>query len=73
MERIDSEKIIRIIQACIKEADKKVKGCIAGTNCGESAEQTIFHAHMHLIPRRDAGSPDTGGMRGIIPNKMNYL
>ena len=42
-------------------------------NNGEDAGQTIFHSHIHLIPRRkgDVDNP-RGGVRGIIPSKQNY-
>ena len=34
----------------IMEKDHTVTGFNIGTNIGESAGQTIFHAHIHLIP-----------------------
>ena len=44
-----------------------------GINFGESAGQTIFHIHIHLIPRRDGDTPDPrGGVRGVIPDMMSY-
>ena len=44
-----------------------------GTNCGESAGQTIFHAHLHFIQRRDGDtSSPRDGVRGVIPDKMDY-
>jgi len=44
-----------------------------GINSGTSAGQTIPHAHIHIIPRYkgDMENP-RGGVRGVIPNKMNY-
>ena len=44
-----------------------------GINCGEAAGQTIFHVHVHLIPRYagDVEHP-RGGVRGVIPAKRNY-
>ena len=44
-----------------------------GINCGETAGQTIFHAHVHLIPRYhgDVDNP-RGGVRGVIACKQNY-
>ena len=42
-------------------------------NNGEKAGQTVFHAHIHIIPRYkgDVKNP-RGGVRNIIPNKTNY-
>jgi diadenosine tetraphosphate (Ap4A) HIT family hydrolase len=44
-----------------------------GINSGEVAGQTIGHAHVHLIPRRQGDVPDPrGGVRGVIPGKAIY-
>ena len=44
-----------------------------GINCGEAAGQTIFHVHVHLIPRFNGDMEDPrGGVRGVIPEKQNY-
>ena len=44
-----------------------------GINVGEHAGQSIFHCHMHLIPRYkgDVQNPK-GGVRGVIPSKQKY-
>ena len=34
-----------------------------GINCGEVAGQTIFHVHVHLIPRYD-GDMERSAWRG---------
>jgi diadenosine tetraphosphate (Ap4A) HIT family hydrolase len=50
-----------------------VTGFNVGINVGHDAGQTVFHVHVHLIPRRhgDVESP-RGGVRGVIPGKQGY-
>ncbi len=72
-ERDDSEQLLRILQKQIKSEDAAVTGFNVGMNCGTSAGQTINHAHIHLIPRRDGDTEKPrGGVRGVIPSKMTY-
>lgn len=54
-------------------ADETVEGFNVGMNAGAVAGQTIFHCHIHLIPRRkgDVENP-RGGVRHIIPGKGYY-
>jgi len=53
--------------------DKNISGYNVGMNCGESAGQTVFHCHVHLIPRRDGDYSDPrGGVRHVIPSKGKY-
>lgn len=55
------------------EQDSSVTGFNIGANCGDSAGQTVFHCHMHLIPRRKGDMEDPrGGVRHVIPSKANY-
>jgi len=71
---------ILAINNLIKEArknilieDSGVKGFNIGVNVGESAGQTIFHCHIHIIPRREGDIEDPrGGIRHIIPGKGFY-
>lgn len=48
-------------------------GYNVGINVGEAAGQTIFHVHLHLIPRYhgDVENP-RGGVRGVIPPRQSY-
>lgn len=57
----------------ISDKDCLVTGFNIGINNGEDAGQTVFHCHVHLIPRRkgDIDNP-RGGIRGIIPEKKDY-
>lgn len=53
--------------------DPAVGGFNIGVNIGAVAGQTIFHCHVHLIPRRrgDIANP-RGGVRAVIPGKASY-
>ena len=57
----------------LKILDNTITGFNIGMNIGEDAGQTIFHCHIHIIPRRqgDISNP-RGGVRGVIPKKQNY-
>ena len=60
-------------RATILEADSTVLGFNIGINSGAVAGQTIFHAHIHLIPRREGDVVDPrGGVRGVIPSMQGY-
>ena len=48
-------------------------GFNVGFNDGTAAGQTVFHLHIHVIPRYkgDMENP-RGGVRGVIPSKQKY-
>lgn len=72
-EKHDADYLIGQMRQKILNENPEVTGFNIGINCGESAGQTIFHTHIHLIPRRDQDTPvPRGGVRGVIPEKMNY-
>ena len=57
----------------IQQQDAKVSGFNIGMNSGKSAGQSVFHAHIHLIPRRDGDQENPqGGVRKIFPGKAHY-
>lgn len=57
----------------IQKEELSPDGFNIGINCGEAAGQTIFHVHMHVIPRYKGDMDDpAGGVRGVIPEKQKY-
>jgi len=55
------------------EANSPVLGFNVGVYSGAVASQTICHAQIHLIPRREGDVIDLrGGIRGFIPIKQSY-
>lgn len=45
-----------------------------GINVGAAGGQTVFHLHVHVIPRFHGDVPDPrGGVRHVIPARANYL
>ena len=72
-ERQGIHELLESQQEKIGAEDSSVEGFNIGWNCGEVAGQTVFHAHVHLIPRRkgDVENP-RGGVRHIIDGKGEY-
>ena len=72
-ELLACDNLIRSLKDEIMDSDSSVHGFNIGMNAGESAGQTVFHCHIHLIPRRsgDVENP-RGGVRHLIPGKGNY-
>jgi len=72
-EREDASDLLRVLKKKLEEKDETITGFNIGMNSGESAGQTVMHAHIHLIPRRRGDTPNPrGGLRGVIPEKMSY-
>ena len=52
---------------------RQIEGFNIGMNCGRVAGQSVWHCHVHLIPRRKGDSEyPKGGVRHVIPYKGNY-
>jgi diadenosine tetraphosphate (Ap4A) HIT family hydrolase len=48
-------------------------GYNVGVNVGRAAGQSIFHVHIHLIPRYEGDHPNPqGGVRHVLPWKAHY-
>ncbi len=72
-EKIACDALLSAGRDLINKKDLSVSGFNIGMNCGADAGQTIFHCHIHLIPRRsgDVAAP-RGGIRHTIPGKGAY-
>jgi diadenosine tetraphosphate (Ap4A) HIT family hydrolase len=71
-EYVDAFALVRQVKDLIREQFKP-DGFNVGVNCGEAAGQTVFHAHIHLIPRYTGDVPaPKGGIRNVIPGKGAY-
>ncbi len=54
----------------ILQKEVSPNGYNIGTNVGEAAGQTVFHFHVHIIPRYRGDVADPrGGVRKVIPNR----
>jgi diadenosine tetraphosphate (Ap4A) HIT family hydrolase len=67
------DRLLHQLRTEILAQDPAVSGFNVGMNAGAVAGQTIFHCHVHLIPRRagDVKNP-RGGVRHVIPGKGFY-
>jgi diadenosine tetraphosphate (Ap4A) HIT family hydrolase len=71
-EYTDAFDLVRQVKGILQKKFEP-QGFNVGVNCGEAAGQTVFHAHIHLIPRYNGDVPSPrGGVRNIIPGKGNY-
>lgn len=60
-------------EKALEQWEMPVTGYNIGINNGAGAGQTIFHLHIHLIPRHEGDVSDpTGGVRFVIPERANY-
>jgi len=73
VEMNEAWQLIQQLTSELRHQDATITGFNIGMNCGYDAGQSIFHSHIHLIPRRqeDMENP-RGGVRGVIPAKQHY-
>ena len=56
------------------EARYNPDGFNVGANCDEAGGQSVWHAHIHVIPRYKGDVPNPrGGVRNVIPHKAQYV
>ncbi len=71
----EQQELWQLVNHCktILEERYHPDGFNVGINVNEAAGQSVFHAHIHLIPRYkgDVENPK-GGVRGVIPGKQKY-
>ena len=73
-EREACAELIHQLRRDILQEDPTVEGFNIGMNVGEMAGQTIFHCHIHLIPRRRGDVPNPrGGVRMVIPHEGQHM
>ena len=72
-ERNAIQRLLEDGRARLRARHPEIAAFNVGINAGEAAGQTIFHCHIHLIPRRvgDVEHP-RGGVRGVIPARQDY-
>lgn len=71
----EREAVLKLVDEAKVLLDKKYKpdGYNIGVNVGEAAGQTVWHVHVHVIPRYiDDMNDPRGGVRGVIPEKQKY-
>lgn len=64
--------LVRELQPLLQER-LRPDGYNVGVNQGRAAGQSVWHAHIHVIPRFAGDNPDPlGGVRNVIPRKGKY-
>jgi ATP adenylyltransferase len=64
--------LVRVLKPVLEERFKP-DGFNVGVNCGEAAGQSVWHAHIHVIPRFKGDTPSPkGGVRHVIALKGAY-
>jgi ATP adenylyltransferase len=65
--------LLKLRREQLSSQDASISGWNVGLNSGETAGQTVFHAHWNLIPRRNGDCEEPrGGVLGMISGCMGY-
>ncbi len=71
-ERADVWRLVDEVRAALLESHGP-DGFNVGVNDGAAAGQTVWHAHVHVIPRYAGDVPDPrGGIRWVVPETASY-
>jgi len=72
-ELLECDNLLKSVRRDLLLVDDSIKGFNIGMNSGTVAGQTVFHCHIHLIPRREGDVENPrGGVRHLIPGKGYY-
>jgi diadenosine tetraphosphate (Ap4A) HIT family hydrolase len=67
------DEMLRRARDLVSRRDATIEAFNIGINVGAAAGQTVFHCHIHLIPRRSGDVEDPrGGVRWVIPRQGSY-
>jgi diadenosine tetraphosphate (Ap4A) HIT family hydrolase len=65
-------KLVALVRAKLAR-ELNPDGFNIGVNDGAAAGQTVPHAHVHVIPRREGDVADPrGGLRWVLPARARY-
>jgi len=71
-EKNDIFELVELVMVGLDE-EYSPSGYNVGWNDGASAGQTVFHFHLHVIPRFDGDVEDPrGGVRWVVADKAKY-
>lgn len=71
-EQADIWRLVAELKARL-DRERAPAGYNVGVNVGAAAGQTVWHAHVHLIPRHAGDVEDPrGGVRWVVPAKAPY-
>jgi len=72
----EQAELLSAVELARREIEKEHRpdGWNIGINIDAAAGQTVFHLHVHVIPRYAGDVPDPrGGVRFVVSSKANYL
>jgi len=65
----DQVALLRTLGELCRRTERLAPDYSLGLNAGANAGQVVFHVHIHIIPRYDAGNPFEGSGRARITDQ----